>query len=302
MIPYNIDPVGEIKVGEKAIATFEINSENIDKVTVASFGEEWSKFSSFAEDEITKIGDHYFDIVDRSVLNNNTVALDMGCGTGRWSKYLAPKVKFIEAMDPSKAVLSASRLLADNNNVRITQASVSNIPFADESFDFVFSLGVLHHIPDTQLAMQQTVKKLKKGGYFLVYLYYNFENRGVIFKSIFFLSNIVRKVVSSMPTKLKKIACDFLAVFVYMPFVLLSRAFYALGMKKIAKKIPLFPYHNKSFNIIRNDALDRFGTPLEQRFSRKEIAAMMESCNLGEIKFSGENGPYWVAVGKKMTS
>ena len=68
---------------------------------------------------------------------------------------------------------------------------------------------------------------------------------------------------------------------------------------KFYTKIPLSYYVGKSLNIIRNDALDRFGTPLEQRFSKKEIKQMMENSGLSEITFS-EKEPYWHAVGKRI--
>ena len=51
--------------------------------------------------------------------------------------------------------------------------------------------------------------------------------------------------------------------------------------------------------MIRNDALDRFGTSLEQRFSKKEIEEMMRNCGLDHIKFS-ENIPYWHVIGKRI--
>ena len=50
---------------------------------------------------------------------------------------------------------------------------------------------------------------------------------------------------------------------------------------------------------MRNDALDRFGTPLEQRFNKSEIKAMMESGGLKNIVFSA-NAPYWHAIGQKI--
>ena len=68
--------------------------------------------------------------------------------------------------------------------------------------------------------------------------------------------------------------------------------------EKIAAKVPLSYYRNKSFNIVRNDALDRFGTPLEQRFSKKEITEMMENAGLKDLLFSN-NTPYWHVTGKK---
>jgi hypothetical protein len=84
-----------------------------------------------------------------------------------------------------------------------------------------------------------------------------------------------------------------------MPFVGFSRFLKMLGVKeKVRSKIPLYGYENKSFYIIRNDSLDRFGTPLEQRFTKKQIQDMMESCGLSEIVFSN-NIPYWHVVGKK---
>jgi hypothetical protein len=68
--------------------------------------------------------------------------------------------------------------------------------------------------------------------------------------------------------------------------------------KKWGDKIPLSYYGNKSFNVIRNDALDRFGTPLEQRFSKVQIESMMQKAGLTDIKFSN-NQPYWHVIGRK---
>ena len=63
--------------------------------------------------------------------------------------------------------------------------------------------------------------------------------------------------------------------------------------------MPLSAYHNKSFFIIRNDALDRFGTRLEQRFSAKQIVEMMENAGLTNIVIS-HGAPYYHAIGKKL--
>ena len=65
------------------------------------------------------------------------------------------------------------------------------------------------------------------------------------------------------------------------------------------RKIPLSYYVGKSLNVIRNDALDRFGTPLEQRFSKEEINQMMLKAGLNQIVFSN-NQPFWHAVGKRV--
>jgi SAM-dependent methyltransferase len=302
MLNYTIAPSSIIKSKHGEIKSFIDKNEkqNIDWETVNSFGEEWSKFNFFPDEEITDIGSEYFDIISKNVLNKNSYVLDVGCGTGRWTRYVADQVGFVEAVDPSNAVLQADVLLADKNNVRISQASADYIPFPDNSFDLVFSLGVLHHIPDTKKALSKCVEKVKPGGYFLVYLYYSLDNRGFLFKALFSLSNIFRQIICRLPHKLKNIVCDVIAVCIYMPFIFIAKAFDKIPLlKKVTGRIPLSYYRTKSFKVIRNDALDRFGTPLEQRFSKNEIHDMMQAAGLTEIVFSSKE-PYWHAVGKKI--
>ena len=192
------------------------DDENIDKDTVLSFGDEWLEYNNFSDEDIFVAGNEYFDIVPETIYTGKYV-LDVGCGTGRWSKYLSKKASKIEAIDPSESVLSAAALLQDDDHVRISQASAGDIPFPDNTFDLVISLGVLHHIPDTQAAMQNCIDKLKPGGHFLVYLYYSHDNRGAFFKSLFKISNKIRNIISSFPFPLKKFTCDLLAFLFYLP-------------------------------------------------------------------------------------
>src|SRR5487761_2336366 len=119
MNQYLFQPISKKICAGVEISVFEIGDENIDQITVDSFGEEWSKFHSFTESEIQHAGDQYFDLVTSQMLNRDSLVLDMGCGTGRWTKYVAGKAGFVEAIDPSKAVLSAAYLLKDLPNVRI---------------------------------------------------------------------------------------------------------------------------------------------------------------------------------------
>jgi len=103
-----------------------------------------------------------------------------------------------------------------------------------------------------------------------------------------------------MPKSIKKILCDIIAVVVYLMLITFAKIVKnVLSTKSFYQKLPLSYYVGKSFNVVRNDALDRFGTPLEQRFSKIEIENMMQSCGLSELKFS-ENAPYWHVVGKRI--
>jgi hypothetical protein len=102
-----------------------------------------------------------------------------------------------------------------------------------------------------------------------------------------------------MPSKIKVAVCDIISLVIYLPFILLARFLFLTGFPRLAKKMPLSAYSNKPYFIIRNDALDRFGTRLEQRFSKDEIGKMMENAGLTEIRFS-PGVPYYHAVGKKL--
>jgi ubiquinone/menaquinone biosynthesis C-methylase UbiE len=295
---YYKQPVKFVQGTNREIAIFSTAGENIDNEVVKSFGDEWLKFHDFSDEIIKECAEEYFDILDETILNKSSYALDVGCGTGRWTKYLSSRAGFIEAVDPSNAIIAADKLLGKIENVRLSKASTETIPFEDETFDFAMSIGVLHHIPDTQQAMKDCVKKVKTGGHFYCYLYYNLEGQSPFFKTLFWLSDLIRKVVCRLPSRLKRFVCDLLAIMIYMPLVLWVRFLVLIGLRPLARKMPLSAYNNKSFFIIRNDALDRFGTKLEQRFSKKEVETMMRNCGLENIVVS-PGVPYYHAVGKK---
>ena len=300
MVDYVADPDSWTTLGSERIACFQAGSDeaNIDPETVASFGEEWTKFGRFSDAEIERIGGEYFDIVTPAILSPDSTVLDLGCGSGRWSRYVAKRCAFVEAVDPSDAVLAAHALTCDLKNVRVTQASVDTLPFPDESFDFILCLGALHHIPDTAAALVSAVKKLRPGGWMLLYIYYALENRGPIYRLLFGAADLLRRMVSSLPGPLKRACCDILAFTVYLPLVGLARAVRGALGRGAAEAVPLHYYSDKPWRVIRNDALDRFGTPLEQRFTQSEIADMMAASGLVELRFS-EQMPMWHAVGRK---
>lgn len=274
-------------------------SRNIDQETVEGFGEEWAAYSQegLSPDEHRRLFDQYFSIFSFDDLPRKSEGFDLGCGTGRWAALVAQRVGTLHCVDPAeKALAVARRRLGDLPNVTFHKAGVDEIPLADASQDFGYSLGVLHHIPDTEAAMASCVSKLKPGAPLLVYLYYAFDNRPGWFRNLWRVSELARRSISHWPFPMKKAATSAIAAFVYWPLARTAKLADAAGAD--VSNFPLSYYRGASFYTMRTDALDRFGTRLEQRFTRAQIEQMMTRCGLEEIKFR-DGPPYWVACGRK---
>jgi len=267
--------------------------KNVHQSTVDGFGDEWSRFqqNELSNEEHNKVFDDYFSIFPWERLSDDATGVDVGCGSGRWGMLIADKVSSLHLVDASKEALNvAKKNLSKFNNCQFHHASVDDMPFADESLDFAYSLGVLHHVPKTGEAIKSVAKKLKPDGILLLYLYYRFDNRPWWFRSLWKISDLIRRVVSRMPHFLRYISSQIIAALIYWPLARL-----ALLLEKIYKPIPncpLFYYRNKSFYVMRTDALDRFGTRLEQRFTKKEINQMLEDAGFNNIRFS-DKAPFW---------
>lgn len=271
--------------------------DNIDAKVVRDFGREWGHFdqAELPSDEAQRIFDCYFAVFPWSSLPSDAVGVDVGCGSGRWAKLVAPRVGKLVCIDPSpQAAEVARRNLADCPNCTVEIASANTIPHADETFDFGYSLGVLHHAPNTQDALTGCIRKLKPDAPFLLYLYYAFDHRPVWFNRLWKMSELCRALISRMPSPIKMVATTVVATLVYWPLARTAKLLERLGLE--VSSFPLAFYRNASFYTMRTDALDRFGTRLEQRFTRKEIEEMMLTAGLRDICFSA-NEPYWCAVG-----
>jgi SAM-dependent methyltransferase len=276
-------------------------TRNIDPDVAAGFGHEWSTFRQ-SESELSTIDRNaifqsYFDIFPWGELPPDAVGIDVGCGSGRWSVMVGPKVGHLHLLDASAAALAVARQnLAEATNVSFHLASVGNIPLHDNSLDFAFSLGVLHHVPDTAAAIHTIATKLKIGAPFLIYLYYALDNRPWWYRAIWRFSNIFRMIISPLPSWLRLLISQIIAIVVYWPLARFAALVERAGFSPAA--IPLESYRDRNFYVMRTDAYDRFCTRLEQRFTRLQIEEMLRGGGFDEIRFS-DKVPYWCAVGKK---
>jgi SAM-dependent methyltransferase len=176
----------------------------------------------------------------------------------------------LHAIDASEVALTVARdNLCKVPNVSFHHNSLDTVGLPDGSLDFAYSLGVMHHVPDTAGAVASVARKLKRGAPLLVYIYYAFDNRPWWFRMLWRTTDAGRRVICRLPVRMRYLVCDFIALTVYWPLARVARLLESARI--MPKTWPLAWYRDRALYVMRTDALDRFGTRLEQRFSREQI-------------------------------
>lgn len=250
-----------------------------------SFGEQWKTFSAIMP-EHEKEFRQYFDLIDLSMLEDKR-CVDIGCGIGRWSYFLAPYCREIVLLDFSEAIFVARQNLRKQDNAIFFMGDLTAMPFRDDFGDLLFSLGVLHHLPLDCLDLTRSLSRYAPQ--LLIYIYYALDNRPVYFRVFLWVMNVTRRglcKIRHLPTRnLISYGLVFLA---YMPFVLVGRLAALVGC---GHKVPLYEfYKDKSLRRIQQDAYDRFFTALEQRATRRQIMSLEDT--FSQITVS-KGMPYW---------
>lgn len=278
--------------------------ENLDQGVIDSFGHEWATFD-YGETETSEALDAQFMAycapIDLNQFNPKTsVAGDFGAGSGRWASRLIQYFSLVYALEPSDGASTVlKKKFSGEAKIMVLQETVgaNSIPLA--SLDLAMSLGVLHHIPDTGLAIKDVSRRIKPGGVFLCYLYYSLENKPTFYKLIFKAVDGVRRVISVLPQRIKQLVTSAIAALIYWPLARFSKVLNKIGVN--TSNIPLHHYADMPFVMLANDALDRFGTSLEQRFSKAEITEMLRAAgfDIATLKFS-DSEPFWTFSVKKL--
>ena len=128
------------------------------------------------------------------------IVLDVGCGMGRFADVVSRWGGQVVGVDLSQAVEAAHANLGDRPNVRILQADCLRPPFARDSFDVIYSVGVLHHTPDCAAAFRALVPLLKPGGTLALWVY---PHMGAWVH----LANLYRRLTTRMPHRLLYALC-----------------------------------------------------------------------------------------------
>ncbi len=139
----------------------------------ASFGFQWHRYqkTQLDNDQLRESERHF---LAKTALRpedlKGKLVLDVGCGMGRFAEVATRWGARVVGVDLSAAAEVAAKNLADREFTAF-QADVFALPFAPESFDVIYSIGVLHHTPDCEAAVKALDKYLKPGGLLVVWLY-----------------------------------------------------------------------------------------------------------------------------------
>lgn len=262
--------------------------------TALSFGYEWHRFPEmYAEwerqflDYMQPHGPEFF---------RGKKVLDAGCGNGRFAYYAGKYGAEVWAIDLGPAV-EVARRNTESVGANVVQADLHNPPFALESFDFIYSIGVLHHLPDPEVAFRNLLRFLKPGGEVQIYLYWKPESRPV---KALLLSGIAgaRRLTTKMPHKAVYALAYPAAVSAFLFFVWPYRIMKRLRpFERLAEELPMKQYANFPFRVCVNDQLDRLSAPIENRYTRADVQEWLARADLESTRV-GENFG-WVATGRK---
>ncbi|MBI5420542.1 MAG: class I SAM-dependent methyltransferase [Deltaproteobacteria bacterium] len=250
-----------------------------------TFGEEWRRFPRILPDHEREFL-QYFDLVDLSGLAGSRVC-DLGCGIGRWSYFLKDLCRELVLVDFSEAIFVARRNLRSAENALYFMGDLTRLPFRRDFADFLFCLGVLHHLPTDALDEVRALARHSRE--LLVFLYYSLDNRPAYWRRLLAGVTSVRLLLSRIHSPPARAWITwFFTLGVYLPLIGLGHALRPFGL---ARQAPLFDaYQGKSVRRIRQDVYDRFFTRIEQRFSRSEIQALTDTFRETVVS---ENPPYW---------
>ncbi|MDD4979826.1 MAG: cobalamin-dependent protein [Candidatus Omnitrophica bacterium] len=246
---------------------------------------------------------YHLDFMQETIpekITRGSCGLEIGCGCG-WDAFAMAKnnpMLHVIGMDISDGVYVAAKLSRKLNNVNIIKGSAVDIPLRNGVCDFVYSFGVLHHIPDYKKAFLEIGRVLKKGSPCFLYLYEDHAQNLIKYLGIK-LINIIRKFTLKIPPRILYLfSCLISPVFVII-FSYPARFFKRYRITyTLYEKIP-FNFGRSLFSL-RGDIYDRFSAPVEHRFSRDELYRIFDEFNFYNIQITKIKATAgWVAWGYK---
>lgn len=263
--------------------------------TMSAFGYEWTQFADYDAQNflelIHPVQQNYFA---------GKLGLDCGCGAGRHMKQAISYGAEMVAMDISWAVEAAFEKNLPSAHAMVVQCDVFNLPFKENRFDFIYSLGVLHHTTNPPKSFDCLVPLLKTGGGIMVWIYSSKR------KILLFALKMARLVTLKMPNRALKwtsftAACIDYGVFIW-PYKMLRKIG---GVSKLIEKITpprIKGYAKYNFHVSYTDWFDRLSYPCVNYYNGDQVRGWYERNGLTNLTIS-PTGPFaWRGFGIKPES
>jgi SAM-dependent methyltransferase len=239
----------------------------------------------------------YFQFFSPEFFNGKLV-LEAGSGMGRHTYFLAQCARQVVAIDLGEAIWVTAAHVAGRHNVHLFQADIDHPPFQLGSFDFVCSIGVLHHLPNPEAGFQHLVRCLRPGGTLHVYLYWALEDSPAWKRAMLALVSAFRCLTVRIPYALLEKLAWLMAVVGYFSFSLPYRYLSRWPTThSLVKNFPLQRYAKDGFRVCYNDQFDRLSAPLEHRFTRDQVLDLFARAGLVDVRIEPHFG--WLACGRK---
>ena len=280
----------------KGIARFASAGEALDATrrTRRMYNFTWRHFGEReVKDQWEKDSYHYASFIPPGLIGGSgRVGLDAGCGGGADLRRIGTTGAAVVGFDLSDGVEVARRLTEDVAGVEVVQGDLHAPPFKPERFDFIYSFGVLHHLPDPQAAFVRLAKLLKPGGPLVTYLYEDRAERSPIDRHLLAAVRVMRRGTSRLPPALLLAFCWAMVPLIWLVFAVPARLLrWRPGPQ--ARRMPFS--HTVKWRALAADLFDRFAPAVEFRYSERDVRELYERAGFERI----ETRPYrgWVSWG-----
>ena len=270
---------------------------NLKKKTLRGFGYEWKKFDTlFKEYEQQFL--NWIKPVQPEFFKNKLV-LDAGCGTGRHiycsNKFGAETI----GIDLSEAVDAAQKNTGSNKNTHIIQADIFNLPFKENTFDYTYCIGVLHHLPTPEKGFRALISVLKKNAAISIWVYGKERNY-----TLKILNPLRKYLFSKMPLALTKLCALAITLAVYPTAKLFYKPLSNMDPPKIlTKMLPQWHFFNyiANFNlrIAHSIIFDQLLAPVAFYHTKEEVQKWFEDNKIQNTIISARNFNSWRGFGIK---
>jgi 2-polyprenyl-3-methyl-5-hydroxy-6-metoxy-1,4-benzoquinol methylase len=252
-----------------------VNSE----AYAGNFGFEWTKYAR------TQLDSEVSNLSERQIreCTGFTPAeleakwvLDVGCGMGRFAEVASRWGAYVVGIDLSRAADVAAKNLASRENVWICQASVLNLPFIEQSFDYIYSIGVLHHTPDCEQSFKCLPRLLKPGGTVAIWLYSGY-NRW------YRMSDIYRVFTAKLSPGALHALCVAVDPLYYVHRGLLRIPGVGRSLSGILKYlVPVNLYPSREARLL--DMFDWYSPVYQSKHTYEQVFRWFEDCGLESLR------------------